>query len=169
MRRADFNASQTGEKIVILGGGITGLTVAWELSKNSELPVLLIEKNVSTGGMAGSFQRRDRIFDFGSHRIHEQYDPEVLGIIRELLGNELLKRPRRGQIRIQGKFLNYPPAITQVLTSFGLAQGVRLVRDFLLSRNNFFFIPTLGTSFEEYATRAVGKSLYESFYRPLRA
>ena len=169
MRQADLNSPQTGEKIVILGGGITGLTVAWELSKNSELPVLLIEKNVSTGGLAGSFHRRDRIFDFGSHRIHEQYDPEVLGIIRELLGDELLKRPRRGQIRIQGKFLNYPPAITEVLTSFGLAQGIQLVRDFLLSRNNFFFIPhcaTQPTSFEEYATRAVGKSLYESFYRP---
>ncbi len=164
--------SQCGEKIIVLGGGITGLTVAWELSKTSELPVLLIEKNVSTGGLAGSFHRRDRIFDFGSHRIHEQYDPEVLGIIRELLGDDLLKRPRRGQIRIQGKFLNYPPAITQVLTSFGLAQGIRLVRDFLLSRNNSFFFahratqPIPGTSFEEYATRAVGKSLYESFYRP---
>jgi len=172
VRRADFNGPQTGEKIVILGGGITGLTVAWELSKNSELPVLLIEKNVSTGGLAGSFHRRDRILDFGSHRIHEQYDTEVLAIIRKLLGDELLKRPRRGQIRIQGKFLNYPPAITQVLTSFGLAQGIRLARDFLLSRNNFFFNsyratePTPRTSFEEYATRAVGKSLYESFYRP---
>ena len=172
MRRADLNSPQTGEKIVILGGGITGLTVAWELSKTSELPVLLIEKNGSTGGLAGSFHRRDRVFDFGSHRIHEQYDPEVLGIIRELLGDELLKRPRRGQIRIQGKFLNYPPAITQVLTSFGLGQGMRLVRDFLLSRNNFFFIPHRATrptprmSFEEYAMRAVGKSLYESFYRP---
>ncbi len=164
MARADFNSSETGEKIVILGGGITGLTVAWELSKNSELPVLLIEKSVSTGGLAGSFHGRDRIFDFGSHRIHEQYDPEVLGIIRELLGDELLKRPRRGQIRIQGKFLNYPPAITQVLTSFGLAHGIRLARDFLLSHRATR--PTPHTSFEEYATRAVGKSLYESFYRP---
>lgn len=172
VRRADFNGLQTGEKIVILGGGITGLTAAWELSKNSRSPVLLIEKSVSAGGLAGSFHRRDRIFDFGSHRIHEQYDPEVLGIIRELLGDDLLKRPRRGQIRIQGKFLNYPPAITQVLTSFGLAQGMRLVRDFLLSRGNFLFTPnsatrpTPRTSFEEYATRAVGRSLYESFYRP---
>jgi glycine/D-amino acid oxidase-like deaminating enzyme len=38
--RADINGPQTGEKIVILGGGITGLTVAWELSKNSRSPVL---------------------------------------------------------------------------------------------------------------------------------
>lgn len=163
---------QPAEKIIILGGGITGLTVAWELSKHSKLPILLIEKNACTGGLAGAFRRKDLIFDFGSHRIHEQYDPEVFGIIKDLLGDELLKRPRRGQIRIQGKFLDYPPAIIQILTSFGFAGGLRLFRDFLLSRNYFFFIPgrmvapNRQTSFEEYATRAVGKSLYENFYKP---
>ncbi len=164
--------SRAGEKIVILGGGITGLTAAWELSKHSELPILLIEKNAGAGGLAGSFNRKDLIFDFGSHRIHEQYDPEVFGIIKDLLGDELLKRPRRGQIRIQGKFLDYPPAITQILTSFGFAGGVRLFRDFLLSRTCLPFIPSRAagrhrqTSFEEYVKRAVGKSLYEIFYKP---
>src|SRR5215207_7654564 len=136
---------RTGEKIIILGGGITGLTVAWELSKHSESPILLIEKNAGAGGLAGSLRQRDRVFDFGSHRIHEQYDPEVLSIIKELLGDELLKRPRRGQIRIRDKFLDYPPSITQVLTSFGLARGIRLVRDFLLSRNYFFFTANRAT------------------------
>lgn len=166
------DASQPVEKIIILGGGITGLTTAWELSKHSKLPILLIEKNACAGGLAGSLRRKDLIFDFGSHRIHEQYDPEVFGIIKDLLGSELLKRPRRGQIRIQGKFLDYPPAITQVLTSFGFAEGARFFRDFLLSRNYFFFIPgrrmahNRGTSFEEYATHAVGKRLYENFYKP---
>lgn len=164
--------SQSTEKIVILGGGITGLTTAWELSKHSKLPILLIEKNAGAGGLAGSLHRKGRMFDFGSHRIHEQYDPEVFGIIKDLLGDELLKRPRRGQIRIQGKFLDYPPAIIQLLTSFGFAGGMRFLCDFLLSRNCFFFIPSRTgarngrTSFEEYATRAVGKSLYEYFYKP---
>ncbi len=166
------DGSRTGEKIIILGGGITGLTVAWELSKHSASPILLIEKNASAGGLAGSLRRRDRVFDFGSHRIHEQYDPEVLSIIKELLGDELLKRPRRGQNRIQGKFLDYPPSVIQILTSFGFAKGVRLFWGFLISRNCFRVAPSraLGrkhrTSFEEYATRAVGKSLYESFYKP---
>jgi protoporphyrinogen oxidase len=167
------DGSQAAEKIIILGGGITGLTTAWELSKHSKLPILLIEKNSRAGGLAGSLQRKDLTFDFGSHRIHEQYDPEVFAIIKDLLGSDLLKRPRRGRIRIQGKFLDYPPAITQILTSFGFAGGARFFRDFLLSRNYFFFIPgrttaehNRRTSFEEYATRAVGKSLYENFYKP---
>jgi protoporphyrinogen oxidase len=166
------DGSESTEKIIILGGGITGLTVAWELSKHSKLPILLIEKNACAGGLAGSLHRKNLSFDFGSHRIHEQYDPEVFGIIKDLLGDDLLKRPRRGQIRIQGKFLDYPPATIQILTSFGLAGGMRLCRDFLLSRNYFFFVPRRTgvlnprTSFEEYATRAVGKSLYENFYKP---
>lgn len=166
------DVSQSADKIIILGGGITGLTTAWELSKHSKLPILLIEKSASAGGLAGSLRRKDHSFDFGSHRIHEQYDPEVFGIIKELLGDDLLKIPRRGQIRIHGKFLDYPPATIQILTSFGFAGGLRLCRDFLLSRNYFFFIPRRAsalnghTSFEDYATRAVGKSLYENFYKP---
>lgn len=161
-----------GEKIVILGGGITGLTAAWELSKNFGPHILLIEKNAGTGGLAGSFHRRDLVFDFGSHRIHEQYEPEVFSIIKDLLGDELLKRPRRGQIRIRDTFLDYPPSLIQILTSFGYAGGVRYLWDFLASRDYLSFMPGLTArhsrqaSFEEYATRAVGKSLYESFYKP---
>lgn len=166
------DSSQAGERIIILGAGITGLTAAWELSKNSESPVLLIEKNACTGGLAGSLRQRDRVFDFGSHRIHEQYDPEVFAIIKDLLGDDLLKRPRRGTIRIHGKFLDYPPSVIQILTSFGFARGARLAWDFLVSRRHSFLPssptggPQLQTSFEAYASRAVGKSLYESFYKP---
>lgn len=166
------DASQAGQRIVILGGGITGLTAAWELSKHSESPILLVEKNADAGGLAGSLRRRDRVLDFGSHRIHEQYDPEVFAIIKELLGDDLLKRPRRGKIRIHGKFLDYPPSVIQILTSFGFARGARLSWDFLTSRRHSLLPPSLTggpqlqTSFEAYATRAVGKSLYESFYKP---
>lgn len=126
--------SSTGGRIVVLGGGITGLTAAWELSKHSASSILVIEKGASAGGLAGSIRQRDRVFDFGSHRIHEQYVPEVFAVIKELLGDELLKRPRRGQIRIRGKFLDYPPSPIQILTGFGLATGIHFFRDFLISR-----------------------------------
>ena len=164
--------ARASERIVILGGGITGLTAAWELSKHPGSRVLLIEKDADTGGLAGSFKRRDLVFDFGSHRIHEQYDPEVFGIIKDLLGDELLERPRRGRIRIRSKFLDYPPSVIQILTSFGYAGGARYLWDFLSSRNCFPSARRGATrhgpasSFEEYATRAVGKSLYESIYKP---
>lgn len=146
--------------------------MAWELSKQSGSPILLIEKSDGTGGLAGSLRHDGQVFDFGSHRIHEQYDPEVFGIIKELLGDDLLKRPRRGQIRIRGRFLDYPPSATQVLAGFGFAKGVRLCWDFLTARGRLALTPGRGgrlngqTSFEEYAAGAVGRSLYESFYKP---
>jgi protoporphyrinogen oxidase len=170
--RARPGGSRAGARIVVLGGGITGLTVAWELSRRSDSPILLIEKSAGTGGLAGSLRHGDRVLDFGSHRIHEQYDPEVFCIIKELLGDDLLKRPRRGQIWIQGRFLDYPPSPAQVLTSFGFSKGARLFWDFLTARGHLALAPGRGgrldrqTSFEEYATGAVGKSLYDSFYKP---
>jgi protoporphyrinogen oxidase len=161
--KAEYRSSET---IVILGGGITGLTVAWELSKHAKAPILLVEKNGFTGGLAGSFVEQGMKFDFGSHRIHEKYDPEVLAIIKDLLGDDLLKRPRRGRIRIQDIFLDYPPSAFQVLKSFGLLNGMKIVRDYVLSSKHSTNGTGQGATFEEYAIGAVGKSLYERFYKP---
>jgi protoporphyrinogen oxidase len=160
------NRSGDSEKIVVLGGGITGLTAGWELSKHSKTPILLVEKSGFTGGLASSFVERGMTFDVGSHRIHEKYDPEVFAIIEDLLGDDLLKRPRRGRIRIQDIFLDYPPSAVQILTSFGLLDGMRIVRDYLFSFAHHTNGNLQGITFEEYAIRAVGKSLYEKFYRP---
>lgn len=166
MAHNGLKMSSCDERVVILGGGVTGLTAAWQLSRGSEASIFLFEKNGSPGGLAGRFVERGMSFDFGSHRIHEKYDPEVLAIIKDLLGDDLLKRPRRGRIRIQDIFLDYPPSAFQVLRSFGFLNGTRIVRDYFLSRSYPATGGRDGTTFEEYATRAVGKSLYERFYKP---
>jgi len=44
----------SGEEVLIIGGGIAGVTVALELS-HLGIPITLIEKNPSVGGLASSF------------------------------------------------------------------------------------------------------------------
>jgi protoporphyrinogen oxidase len=157
----------SAKSIVILGGGITGLTAAWELSRQTKNPILLIEKNRVTGGLANSFSEIGLKFDLGSHRIHEKYDPEVFSIIKSLLGDDLLKRPRRGQIRIGNTFLDYPPSMFQVLTGFGPRAGLSIFTDYLIAAIRRTAVRKRSpASFEEYAIDAVGRSLYEKFYRP---
>lgn len=130
------------------------------------MPIVIIEKKTAAGGLAGSFTERNQIFDFGSHRIHEQYDREVFRVIKNLLGDELLKRPRRGQIRIQKTFLDYPPSIFQILTSFSLKDELRIMKDYLAASCYRLGRPNRGETFEEYAVKAIGLSLYERFYKP---
>lgn len=102
------------------------MTLAWKLSEKYGDRIVLLEKEQQAGGLAKTIERDGLRLDLGSHRIHKNYDPEVLNIIREFLGDDLLKRPRRGQIYLGGKFLNYPPTVISVLFSFGFIQFLSL-------------------------------------------
>lgn len=162
------------KKIVILGAGITGLTAAWELSKTCPGRVVLLERAEEVGGLAATFTRKNESFDLGSHRLsldigshrfHEKYDRRVFQIIRELCGNNLLKRERKGLIYLNGRYLKYPPSALEILTAFGPREFFRFLRDFLKAR---FFkgLPASRENFESYTVAKIGRSLYECFYKP---
>ena len=70
-----------GEKIVIVGAGMSGLTAAIYLSQQG-YNVLLIDKNKECGGLLTSFEYEGFTFDGGARSI------ENSGIIRPML-NEL--------------------------------------------------------------------------------
>lgn len=55
--------------IVILGGGIAGLSVACELSEKGGT-LTIVEKNPFVGGLARSVTGKGFIFDLGGHRFY---------------------------------------------------------------------------------------------------
>ena len=65
-------------KIIIVGGGISGLTTATSLAKKG-VNVLLIEKNEKTGGLVNSFTRDGFLFDGGVRAV------ENAGMIKPML------------------------------------------------------------------------------------
>ena len=54
------------KKVVILGAGISGLSVAWEL-KEDGFDVEIIEIENEIGGFSGSFKANGYVFDYGPH------------------------------------------------------------------------------------------------------
>jgi protoporphyrinogen oxidase len=95
-------------RIVILGGGPAGLGAAFQLARRGLAQVTLLERNSAVGGNAGSFEVAGMRVDYGSHRLHPACDPEILGDIHALLGDDLLDRPRHGRIRLQGRWIHFP-------------------------------------------------------------
>src|SRR5512135_1812680 len=75
------NMTDEVRKVIILGAGITGLTVAWELSKVYPGRVILLENEPTVGGLAATLTQGDLSLDLGSHRLHEGYHPEVDALI----------------------------------------------------------------------------------------
>jgi protoporphyrinogen oxidase len=93
--------------VTILGAGPAGLGAALGLARQGHA-VTVLEQADRVGGNAGSFELAGIQVDYGSHRFHPAADPTVLALVRELLGDDLLARPRHGRIRLLGRWIHFP-------------------------------------------------------------
>ncbi|HSX26424.1 MAG TPA: protoporphyrinogen oxidase [Chlamydiales bacterium] len=75
---------------LILGGGISGLSAAWFLSRRG-VRVTLLEKEDRLGGLIQTDSERGMLFERGPRTFSEARSPALLQLIRDLgLENELL-------------------------------------------------------------------------------
>src|SRR3989304_3784998 len=85
-------ASEAGPvKIIILGGGLSGLTCGLTLIKAGH-EVIILEKEDELGGLARSYRKGHFTFDYGPHFL---FSPKVVEVLSSLLERdfsaELLK------------------------------------------------------------------------------
>ena len=60
------------KRVVIIGGGISGLTTAYLLANSGEYEVHIVEKTDRLGGLLKSFDYDEYgYFDYGAHNILE--------------------------------------------------------------------------------------------------
>lgn len=154
------------KRVVVLGGGLSGLSAAWYLlSKTHEdCEVTLIEKNGFLGGLAASFNWKGFSLDFGPHRFHTK-NPEILGMVRRLVGSEkLLHRDRLSHIYLNGKYIEYPLKMEAITSLDPLTIG-HVLFDFGVAKALF---PVRGKSadFEGHVKKKFGKKLYDIYFGP---
>jgi protoporphyrinogen oxidase len=101
------------EKVVILGGGIAGLAAAWRLSKK-DFEIHVIELSNRPGGLAGGVEWNGNIYEFGPHVFHTT-DQEILGDIKNVMGEDLIRFTRSVKIKFMGEYFNFPLSITDIL------------------------------------------------------
>ena len=151
-------------RVIVLGGGPAGLAAALELAERG-VQVTLLERQDRLGGNAGSFSLAGFNVDYGSHRLHPASDPRVLDRIRDLLGEDLLVRPRHGRIRLMGRWIHFPlqpiDLLLRVHPKFALGVAADLVRKIL---------PTGNAKQEETFARVLdaglGRTICQEFYFP---
>jgi protoporphyrinogen oxidase len=150
--------------VTIIGGGVTGLAVAHALCRFGGHDVTVAERSAQTGGLAGSVSFGDLELDVGSHRIHPKAHPDALALVRELLGDDLLVRPRRGQIRFRGRWLAYPPSLVELALSYSPASLTVAAGSWVSARVRR---RRRGMdTFEDVLTHKFGRRLFEDFYSP---
>ena len=144
----------------VLGAGPAGLTAAWVLALRGR-PAEVFEADGVVGGIAKTVEFHGYRFDLGGHRFFTKLEP-VARLWEEMLGDELLTRPRLSRIYYDGKFLAYPLVAKDVIARLGLVESTLCALSYLWSRVRPKPEPT---SFEDWVTRHFGRRLYDAFFR----
>jgi len=150
--------------VTILGAGLTGLTVGYILAKRG-IPVRVFESESQVGGMALTLHRGEFRFDLGPHRFYTQ-NQEVINLVMELLGSELLEHKRMSTIRLRGRKLEYPPNVANLVRSMELTESLSYLLGYLRANWNLGNHKKEPLDFENWVVSRFGRPLYELYFEP---
>lgn len=154
--------------IVILGGGISGLSLAWKLCEKG-FRVSILESSDIVGGLAGTQSDNGYHLDFGPHSFFSE-DEEILTNVLDLFDGALVPGRRDVKFYFRGKYLNYPLTPGDVLVKMGFLQGVRAGLSFakqkMIIHPQKNPVPPEDMTVEDWALDSFGEHLYEAFFKP---
>ena len=111
------------ERVVVIGAGPAGLTAALAL-REAGVGVTIVEARPTLGGLGGTaiFEGKSGVyrFDFGGHRFIT-HNPDLLRLVEDLVGPDLLVSERRSVIRLGGRIYDYPLSLKNLLANAPLS------------------------------------------------
>lgn len=155
------------KKVAILGAGISGLSVAWGLSKD-KFDIDIIESENEIGGLSGSFRKDGYVFDYGPHNFYTK-DPEIFYKVKGLLKDELVlldKMYSSCKIIFNKKHYDYPLRIPSVLSNMPLSTSLACLSDYSKSSIKRKLFHVQNKSFEDWIVNHFGRTLYHLFFGP---
>ncbi len=158
-------------KIVILGGGPSGLGVAWGLVERGHKDIVIVERNAQLGGLSGSFKVGGSTLDFGPHRFSPEF-PDLVEKIKAVLGDDLLEVSNEHAVVFRNRVYRYPPVISDFLNWPTVWTSCRVVASFIWERTKFWAKKITGQkapapTFENIIVSRFGRELYEKVVRPI--
>jgi protoporphyrinogen oxidase len=146
-------------QVVIVGGGIAGLTAGYELAKKGR-PVTILEKEDRVGGLSRSFRYDGFTFDIGPHRFHTD-NVRVGDFLHEILEDETLYISRDSKVHFRKKYYRWPLR-PSILFKLPLSIQARTAFDVLIRKLKR---GRPARNFQEYILNNYGPTLYNHFFR----
>jgi protoporphyrinogen oxidase len=148
-------------KAVVVGAGPAGLTAAYELVKAGQAVLVLESDTEYVGGISRTVNYQGYRFDIGGHRFFSK-SREVEELWTEILGADMLQRPRSSKIYYGGKFYSYPLKPFEALAKLGVSESCLCLLSFLAARVH----PTRNPkSFEDWVVNQFGRRLFRIFFK----
>jgi protoporphyrinogen oxidase len=158
---SDSESQGPPRHVAIIGAGPAGLTAAYLLTQ-AGAAVTVLERDVRyVGGISRTVEYEGFRFDIGGHRFFSK-SQEVEDLWTELLGDDLLHRPRSSRIYYGGKFYAYPLKAGEALKNLGIFESARCVASYAKAR---LFPVKNPRTFEDWVSNKFGKRLFGIFFK----
>jgi protoporphyrinogen oxidase len=155
------------KKVLIIGGGATGLASAYELQKRGH-EVTIVEKSNNLGGLAGGFQVQGTSLELFYHHLFTT-DKAAIELIREIgLGDKLKFYPSNNSIFYDGKA--YPFSTPLEMLTFkpiGLIGRIRFALSSAYLKFTTNWRPLEKQLALEWMNKWAGKQATDVIWRPL--
>lgn len=142
----------------IIGGGLTGLSLASLLQEDQEI----LEKSPEAGGLCRSIQEEGFTFDYGGSHIIFSKDEEVLRFILDLLGDNIFKVRRNTKIFLKGRCIKYP--FENGLADLSKEDNYECLYQYINSQ--LIKSPRKPENFKDWIYANFGKSIAEMYMLP---
>ena len=145
---------------VIIGAGPAGLTAAYELGRAGSGSIVL-EADNTVGGIARTAAYKGYLFDIGGHRFYTRV-PLVESLWTEVLGDDMLTRPRSSRIYYRSRFFQYPLEALDALRGLGPVEAARCAASYLRAR---LHPRHPEPDFETWVSNRFGSRLFNIFFK----
>src|SRR5690606_510449 len=146
---------------LIIGAGPAGLTTAYELTKAGRSVAIVERDPVYVGGISRTVNYKGYRFDIGGHRFFSK-SAAVEAWWTEVMGDEMLDRPRSSRIFYNGKLFDYPLRAGDALRKLGPVDALRCVLSYAWAQARPY--PEV-RSFEHWVVNNFGRRLFEIFFK----
>ncbi len=149
------------KKVAIIGAGPAGLTAAYLLGKANENVTVFEKDPTYVGGISRTETYKGYNFDIGGHRFFSK-SKEVEDFWTEILGDEMLERPRSSRIYYNKKFFAYPLVAMEALQKLGIWESGLCVLSYLQAK---VFPIKNANNFEDWVVNQFGRRLFNIFFK----
>lgn len=148
---------------VILGGGLTGLSAGYILSK-AGFGVKVFERDSTVGGLAKTIEKDGFRFDLGGHRFFSK-EAGLDRFIRDLMGEELLLVNRSSKIYIRSNFIDYPLRPFNAMFGLGMLTTLKIIGDYSVEKIRRMLKDTAIISLEDWVVSNFGRTMFNIYFK----
>jgi len=152
-----------GKKVVVLGGGLPGLSAAYWLTRQG-VETEVLERASEVGGLARTIERNGFRYDFGGHRFFSR-SPQIQDLLQDLLGSDLVQVKASSKIFYRGRQYEYPISPRDLLEGMGKEKSALALWSLIGARTANLLVRRPMISLEDWLVAEFGETLYRAFFK----